>query len=85
MRYRKGLTNPCRFCGRPTTGTLCGDHMTVMRPKEEVPELNRRLARGINYLNRFLGKYGSDRENQDFYQTHSTQFWNIHSELRRRN
>lgn len=84
MRYRKGLTNPCRFCGRPTTGTLCGDHMTVMRAKEEAPFLNRRLADGINYLNRYTGKYGRDPENAEFYRAHSAQFWAIHAVLRSR-
>ncbi len=84
MRYRRGVTSFCRFCGRVTTGDLCPDHLHAQRPKEEVPTLNRMLEDGINYLNRYAGKYSSDKENREFYEAHRAQLWAIHAVLRAR-
>lgn len=83
MRYRRGLTNPCRFCGRPTTGTLCGDHLNAMRPKVPVDKsFIDRVSESHLRLRSNIGKYARDRQNQEFYEAHAATFLLLYNALR---
>lgn len=75
MRYRKGLTNPCRFCGRPTTGTLCGDHMTQAASyrRERVLTFEERVAAMVLKLAVCRDRDFATREYTDFYEAHLAQ------------